>query len=256
MAVSFFVFLFGLCIGSFLNCVIYRLEEKQSFSKGRSYCPSCKHQLSWKDLIPILSYVFLLGHCRYCKKKISIQYPLVELATGILFILAFNADHIVQSIYFLLSISFLIIIFVSDLKHYIIPDKVILPAILISLAYNTFSLVTGDFTWSYFVRLFWAGFLPALFFFSLFFFSRGKWIGFGDVKLALFMGFLLGPNRIIAALFLAFLAGSVIGMGLIIFGKKKMKSEVPFGPFLVSGTLVSLFWGIDIINWYLNIFIK
>jgi len=247
-----FVFIFGLIIGSFLNCVIYRLEVKQSFLKGRSYCPHCKHQLCWKDLLPVLSYIFIGGRCRYCKKKISVQYPLVELFTGLLFVLAVNPDHVVRSIYLAATISFLIIIFVIDLRHYIIPDKIVLPAIIIALAYNTFSFVTGDFSFPYFMRLFWAGLIPALLFFLIFLFSQGKWIGFGDVKLALLMGLFLGPNRIIVALFLAFTLGAIIGLGLIIATKKNMRSEIPFGPFLVSGTLLALFWGNKIVNWYLT----
>jgi len=249
---SLFLFIFGLVIGSFLNCVIYRLEVKQSFVKGRSYCPHCKHQLSWKDLIPLLSYITLGGRCRYCKKIISVQYPAVELLTGLLFLLSFNADHIVRSSYLLITISFFIILFVFDLKHYIIPDKVVLPAIIVALAYNTFSLVTGDFSFLYFMKLFWAGFIPAFVFFLIFVFSQGKWIGFGDIKLVLLMGLFLGPNRVLVALFLAFTLGAIIGLGLVIGTKKNMRSEIPFGPFLISGTLIALFWGNQIINWYLS----
>ncbi|PIZ87448.1 MAG: prepilin peptidase, partial [Candidatus Nealsonbacteria bacterium CG_4_10_14_0_2_um_filter_40_15] len=125
------VFIFGLIAGSFLNCVIYRLEQGQSFLKGRSYCPLCKHTLSWQDLVPVLSFLFLRGKCRYCRQKISLQYPLVELATGILFVLIFLFAF--NFLYYLIMGCFLIIIFVYDLKHYIIPDSVIYPAILISV---------------------------------------------------------------------------------------------------------------------------
>ena len=145
---NLFVFLFGLAIGSFLNCVIYRLEKKQSFLKGRSYCPHCKHILSWQDLIPVFSFLILRGKCRYCRKKISLQYPLVELATGSLFLLIFiyfnnllvTRYWLLVTGYWLLITSFLIIIFVYDLKHYIIPDKVIYLAIAIAFLYN---LITG-----------------------------------------------------------------------------------------------------------------
>ncbi|MBU2539796.1 prepilin peptidase [Patescibacteria group bacterium] len=260
MLYSLFVFLFGLVIGSFLNCVIYRLALPSfSFWKNlggssRSYCPNCKHQLAWHDLIPVFSYLFLLGHCRYCKKRISVQYPLVELATGLLFLALFNAD-IIRNIYLFTIFSFLIIIFVFDLKHYLIPDKVIFPAIIISFLYNVFSLAVGNYSLAQFLNFFWAGLLPALFFFLLFFLSKGKWIGFGDVKLAILMGFFLGFNNVLVALFLAFLFGGIIGIGLIIFGKKTAKSEVPFGPFLVFGTLLALFFGENLINWYLNILV-
>ncbi|MBU3896280.1 prepilin peptidase [Patescibacteria group bacterium] len=251
--VSVFLFILGLVIGSFLNCVIYRIEVKKSFLSGRSFCPSCKHQLSWLDLIPVLSYILLSGSCRYCKKRISVQYPLVEMATGFLFLFLFNPDHFIRSSYWVIIFSLFIIIFVYDLKHYIIPDKIILPAIGVALAYNTFAVLTGDFSPSYYFQTLWAGTIPALFFFSLFVLSRGKWIGFGDVKLALAMGFLLGPNRIIVALFLAFVIGGIIAVGLIILGKKHMKAEMPFAPFLLLGTVLAHFLGNSMINYYLHL---
>jgi len=143
---SFFIFLFGLVVGSFLNCVIYRLETEQSFLKGRSFCPHCGYPLAWKDLIPLLSFLILKGKCRYCGEKISGQYPLVELATGTLFLLVayyflfpLNVIHIVKTCYLLIVASFLIVIFVYDLKHYIIPDKVIYPAIVFVVLYQFFS---------------------------------------------------------------------------------------------------------------------
>lgn len=147
-----FIFVFGTICGSFLNCVIYRLEIGESFLKGRSYCPHCKHVLTWQDLIPIFSFLILKGKCRYCHQKISWQYPLVELATGILFvstliyffsktsILVNSAMTELTSIYYLVIACFLIIIFVYDLKHYIIPDKVIYPAIAIAFLYQLFKI--------------------------------------------------------------------------------------------------------------------
>ncbi|MFA4998895.1 MAG: prepilin peptidase, partial [Candidatus Paceibacterota bacterium] len=133
-----FVFLFGLIIGSFLNCVIYRLEEGKSFLKGRSFCPDCGHVLGFIDLVPVFSFIFLKGKCRYCGKRISWQYPLVELATGVIFLLV-SIVFGVRSfgyIYYLLISSLLIIVFVYDLKHYIIPDGVIYTAIIASFLYN------------------------------------------------------------------------------------------------------------------------
>lgn len=249
----FLVFIFGLIIGSFLNCVIYRFEKKESFLKGRSYCPQCKHGLRWYDLIPILSYILLLGKCRYCKKTISLQYPLVELATGLLFLAVFNPEHTVRTFYLLLTNCFLIIIFVYDLRHYIIPDKVIFPAIGVSLAYISFLLFTGDYSLSQFLNMIYSGFWPAFFFLSLFVISQGKWLGFGDVKLAFFMGILLGFPKILVALFLAFSIGGIIGVGLIIARIKKIKSELPFAPFLIVGIYLAMFWGQYLIDWYLGL---
>jgi prepilin signal peptidase PulO-like enzyme (type II secretory pathway) len=253
------IFVFGLATGSFLNSVIYRLDKNESFLKGRSYCPNCKHQLSWKDLIPIFSFLELQGKCRYCKKPISLHYPLVELATGILFVGVFHItfpNFLFSIFYFLLS-SFLIIIFVYDLKHYIIPDAVILLAIVIALLYQIFNfparIATAGGQFSIFNPIL-SALGASLFFLAIFLISKGKWLGFGDVKLAFFMGLFLGFPNILVALFLAFFIGAIIGIGLIIFGRKTLKSEVPFGPFLVIGTFIAFFFGNQIINWYLDIF--
>lgn len=256
------IFIFGLFIGSFLNCVIYRLvltpkidsdglEIKETFLRGRSFCPHCKRTLGWQDLIPILSFFILKSKCRYCQKKISWQYPLVEIATGLLFVLCFL--FVPDRALFWSGIScFLIIIFVYDLKHYIIPDKVIFPAIGLTLIYN---LVTSDFIphTLYFLNPLIAAFGAAGFFLFIVLFSQGKWMGLGDVKLAFFMGLLLGFPNILAALFSAFLIGAIIGVGLILAKKKTLGSRVPFGPFLVIGTFIASFWGETIINWYLNL---
>jgi len=278
--ISFFyliIFILGLTVGSFLNCVIYRLEKNESFLKGRSYCPNCKHQLSWWDLIPLLSFLELRGKCRYCKKPISFQYPLVELATGILFVFVFHVafPNLLLSIFYFLISSFLIIIFVFDLKNYIIPDEIIFPAIAISIFYRVFEVLKFDhlnlfknlkatLRGVYFVSReignfqpllnpFFSAVLASAFFLVIFLISRGRWLGFGDVKLAFFMGLFLGFPKILIALFFSFLIGAIIGLGLIVSGKKTLKSEVPFGPFLVVGTFIAFFWGVGIINWYLNL---
>jgi len=250
------IFLFGLIVGSFLNCVIYRLETRKSFLNGRSYCPHCKHKLIWQDLIPIFSFLILRGKCRYCGKKISLQYPLVEFSTGILFVLILSHSiyNLPFAIYNLIIVCFLIIIFVYDLKHFIIPDKVIYPAILVSCIWY---FVSGIFFHLYtkydILNTIYSAVGAAIFFLLIVLISNEKWMGFGDVKLAFLMGLFLGWPNILVALFLAFFIGAIIGIGLIATGKKTLKSEVPFGPFLVAGTFISLFWGQNIINWYLNL---
>jgi len=253
-----FVLSFGLIVGSFLNCVIYRLEEGKSFLKGRSFCPDCKHTLSWRDLIPLLSFLILKGKCRYCQKKISWQYPSVELSTGILFLLIFNYTfpNLLATGYWLLVASFLIIIFVYDLKHYVIPDKVIYPAIMVSgIWYFVSGIFLNLYTKYEILNTIYSAFGAAAFFLAIVLISRGKWMGVGDIKLAFLMGLILGFPNILAALFLAFLIGAIIGVGLVVSQKKTLKSEVPFGPFLVTGTFIALFWGENIINWYLNFFL-
>jgi len=256
------LFFLGLVVGSFLNCVIYRLGTRDSFLKGRSFCPHCRHKLSWLDLIPVFSFLILRGKCRYCQKKISWQYPLVEIATGSLLVLMVNQQLTISTQPFLilrlcflfLASCFLIVIFVYDFKHYIIPDKVIYPAIIITFLYQL-SRVSGFRFWSLgFETLFYpllSAFLASALFLIIFLVSRGRWLGFGDVKLVFFLGLLLGWPNISVALFLSFLIGAIIGTGLIALRKKTLKSEVPFAPFLVMGTFIALFWGEKFIDWYL-----
>lgn len=280
-----FIFLFGLVIGSFLNAVIYRLTLVQgpvlkirdrefrvptSPFRGRSFCPHCKHTLAWPELIPVLSFVVLGGKCRYCKKPISWQYPLVEISTGLLFvlILKFQLSSLNQvssteifKLFYLLSIAaFLVVLFVYDLRHYILPDKVLFPAIGAVLGYRIFEVLSFGFAWDLRFRA-WdfeslinpllAGILAATFFLAIFLLSRGRAMGFGDVKLAFFMGLFLGWPNILVALFFAFTVGAVIGLILILQKKKGMKSEIPFGPFLITGTFIALLWGKTLVDWYL-----
>jgi len=241
-----FVFVLGLVVGSFLNCFVYRLEKKESI-KGRSFCPHCRHQLSWHDLFPIFSFLFLRGKCRHCKKKISWQYPVVEIAVGLIFLLIFSFQFSIFNTAFLFYIaSSLVIIFIYDLKHYIIPDRVLFPAIIITIIYRLLE------NFPLFLNYFWAVAVASGFFLFIFFISRGRWMGFGDVKLAILMGLLLGLPNVLVALFLAFFFGAVIGVILMVRGKKELKSEIPFGPFLILGTFISLLWGNLIVAWYLS----
>jgi len=260
-SIFFLIFIFGLIVGSFLNCIIYRLEVGGSFLKGRSYCPNCKHILSWKDLIPIFSFLILRGKCRYCQKPISLQYPLVELATGILFVSTtynlqlITLQHLLIISYQLLVVSCLVIVFVYDLKHYIIPDKIIYPAIGIAFLYQLFRIL--NFGHLNLFRIWDLGFgvLPSLFFLAIIIFSREKWLGFGDFKLAILIGLILGWPKILVALFFAFFTGAIVGLILIALAKKTLKSEIPFGPFLVIGTFLATFFGEKIIDFYLNLFL-
>ena len=252
------VFLLGVCIGSFLNAVIYRLEQKKSLS-GRSFCPQCKHKLSWSDLFPVFSFLLLGGKCRYCHKKISIQYPVVEILTGLIFLLIFNfvifnflnnalISKFLNAGFFFYIASALIVIFVYDLKHYEIPDKVLFPAIGITFLFQAVS--SSYLIFNYLLAVL----IGAGFFFAIFWFSKGAWMGFGDVKLAVLMGLLLGFPNILSALFMAFFLGAIIGVILMPLKKKGLKSEIPFGPFLVLGTFLALLYGTQTIQWYLNLF--
>lgn len=248
----FFIFFLGLAVGSFLNCFICRLALPGfSFKnwlglKSRSYCPHCRHTLSWQDLMPVFSFVFLKGKCRYCCWKISWQYPLVETAVGAIFLLVFVLSGgfdqgLLKLIYFWAISSLLVVIFVYDLRHYIIPDSAVFPAIAIAGIFTCQFLISGQF--EIFGRYLLSAAGAALFFFIVEAVSAGQWMGSGDVKLAFLIGLFLGWPSILIGLLSAFYAGAATGLGLIIFKKKKLKSRIPFGPFLVGGTFVALFFG-------------
>jgi prepilin signal peptidase PulO-like enzyme (type II secretory pathway) len=253
--IYFFIFILGLSVGSFLNSLIYRLETGESFIKGRSYCPHCKHILSWKDLIPIFSFLILKGKCRYCKKKISIQYPLVELSTAVLFLFPVYIPlySFIDLIFYWTIFSFLIVIFVFDLKHYLIPDRVIYPAIALTFLYQFFKIWNFG-NWNFFgIWNLVLGILPSLFFLAIIIISHETWMGFGDFKLSILMGLFLGWPKILVALFFAFFSGAIAGLILIFLKQKTLKSQIPFAPFLVSGTFFSIFFGERLMNWYLNL---
>jgi len=242
------VFLFGLVVGSFLNVVICRLKTKETVITGRSHCPQCRAVLKWHDLIPVFSFLIQKAKCRYCQKKISWQYLLVEIATGLLFIFIFNQlypDYI-NLIYYLIVSSLLLVIFVYDLKHYIIPDKIVFPGIALALLYLVYTQSLSPI---------WAGLGASGFFLALVLVSKGRWMGLGDVKLAFFMGLILDWPGILVALFLSFFSGAIIGLILIGFKKKGFKSEIPFGPFLVGSTLIAMFYSQQLISWYQSLWI-
>jgi len=258
-----FFFLLGLIIGSFLNSVIYRLEKKESIIKKRSYCPFCKKVLSWFELIPLVSFIFQKGRCRNCNKKISWQYPIVELSTGLLFLfLGLQVtgyrlqitSHGLQNYLFLafqfFVVSCLIVIFVYDLRHYIIPNQVVYSGIIAGLLYQVYLLFLGNSSLVYY-NILSTIFVGSLFL-GLILISKGKSMGLGDFKLVIFMGLILNWPKILVALFLAFVIGALISIILIIFKKKGLKSQIPFGPFLTGATIVALFWGDILVNWYLG----
>ncbi|HPO75438.1 MAG TPA: prepilin peptidase, partial [Candidatus Pacearchaeota archaeon] len=252
----------GLCIGSFLNVLIDRLPNEESIF-GRSYCPHCRKTLKWYELVPVLSFIFLRGKCSGCKKPISWQYPIIETITGLLFLLIFNfqfsifneiSNFNLQNILLLfcelLIVSCLVVIFMTDLKYMIVPDEIIYPAIAFSIIYQILNWHMGKLSnWYY---PFFAGFGAALFFIFLILITKGKGMGFGDVKIVAFMGIFLSFPNILVALCLAFFTGALVGLILMVLHKKTMKSEIPFGCFLAPATLIVLFFGEEIVKWYLS----
>ncbi len=267
---NIFIFGFGLIIGSFLNVVIFRMEKSESLG-GRSYCLNCKSQLSWRDLIPVLSFIFLGGKCRYCKTKVSLQYPIVEILTALTFLLIVNyqattthqfpISNLLNTIFLIYIFSSLIVIFFYDSKHYIIPDKVLFPAIVISFIYRFLDFKNLDLIVNWpsgfwisipILNYLFAALLASGFFLIIYLISKGQWMGFGDVKLAILLGLIVGFPIILVALFLAFFFGAIIGIIVILFKKGGLRSQLPFAPFLILGSFIALFWGQKIIDLYMN----
>lgn len=274
---AFFVFGLGAIIGSFLNVVILRYNTGMPIfaPKERSRCFSCGKKLRSYELIPVFSFLFLRGKCSRCKSRISWQYPLVEFITGLIFLLIFikNLDLLFVSptrfalvtLFHLVVWSIFIVITFYDIKHKIIPNGLVYSLSILTFfgaiflpSSSAFYLGLGNIL---------AGLVFFLFFFSLWFFSGGRWIGLGDAKLALVVGFLLGPVSGISALVLSFWIGAAVTVSLLLLGflarkiyskairnnylsimakNLTIKSEIPFAPFIIFGTFLAFFMSIDI----------
>ncbi len=259
MIESLFVFALGLCIGSFLNVLILRTKEEKSLS-GRSQCMTCKMELKAIDLIPVVSFLALRGKCRQCGSAISVQYPLVEFATGLLFLIFFlrfgqgitiGGDWMqgmegINLLRVLFFISVLVVLFVYDLKYYLILDRFTVPAVVIAVLLN---LWIGIPLWSIAV----ASVGLALFFFAQYAISRGRWIGGGDIRMGALMGAMLGFPQALVALFLSYAIGAIVGLFLLGSNKSEWKTQVPFGTFLSASTIITLLFGEPLLNWYLGL---
>ena len=242
-------FVLGLVFGSFLNVVIYRLKNGRELYFGRSFCPECKTQLRWYDLVPILSFVWLGGRCRYCRKKISWQYPVVEILSGLIWVGVFypppfmmqRVGDLAASIYHIFILSSLLIVAVYDFKWLIIPDKIIYPAVFISILYNVFISFKLANWQTYFLEPLLVALIVFVFFFLFVYFSSGRAMGLGDAKLTILIALFLSPLAAFIAFNLAFILGGIYGIILLTIGKKSLKSQIAFGPLLVIGAIISFF---------------
>lgn len=241
------VFLIGLLVGSFLNVLIDRIARNEKFVFGRSYCESCQHLLSWQDLIPLFSFIFLAGRCRYCRARIPLWLPVIELVTALVFVLvAWWFFELAWGLIFLglIIASLLIVVFFTDLKYRLVYGIIIYPALLITLVYQI--AIFGS--WVGLISPLLASLATGLFFYLLYLLTKKRGLGFGDVQIGLLMGLLLGWPNIVVALYLAFLTGALTGIILIIAGRAKMKTAIAFGPFLVLATFIAWFAGGKLIS--------
>jgi len=247
------IFVLGLCFGSFVNMLIYRVAinyklESKKFkveSKNRSFCDYCGKQLNWYENIPVFSWLVLKGKTKCCHKKLPISYPIVELLTGLLFLIFYFLGRPQESpLQFgvgLLIIVFLVFSAMFDLKYMILPD--FSTVILIIIAFLGVVFDEPNVIPYLLSALVASGFLLIL---NLI--TKGKGMGMGDVKLAIFMGLFLGPQKTIVAFYVAFIVGAIYGLILMALKKAKKKSQIPFGPFLILGIFVAWWFGEKIIQ--------
>lgn len=243
-----FITIFGMCAGSFLNVVIYRLPRGESILWGRSRCPACGHTLAWYDLIPVLSFVFLRGRCRNCGARISWVYPVVELLTGILFLLIFCRFGLTLALakYLFLACVLVAAAFI-DLQHYIIPDTLVLAGLAGCLVLGALARDVG-------VLSALSGAAACGGFLLLVALLSGGGMGGGDVKLAFVSGLFLGWPLAPLGLFLGICLGGALALTLLALHIKGRKDPLPFGPFISLGFLIALLWGDLILSAYFNFF--
>jgi prepilin signal peptidase PulO-like enzyme (type II secretory pathway) len=266
--------LLGLLLGSFVNAFVWRLHEQEqlkhkktkkaqqrlkdlSITKGRSMCVDCGHELAPQDLLPVFSWLYLKGKCRYCHKTISWQYPLVEIVTAALFVISyvswpigFQELGLFQFIVWLIFVVMFVALAVYDIRWFLLPDRVVLPLIVLAI-FEVVTIAIGTRS----LAALYLPFLGALVIFGLFFglfqYSKGEWIGGGDVKIAPLLGLLAAsPLKGFMVIFFASLIGTLIALPMLIKSKNAITSKIPFGPHLLSATFIVVLYGDKIIHLY------
>ncbi len=273
--ISIIAFL-GLVFGSFVNAWVWRLSQtldtdgntkklptkkkkELSILTGRSMCPSCKHVLAAKDLVPVFSWAFLKGKCRYCTAKINPQYPAVELLTAVLFIIsgvAWNFNNTLDYVSFACWLGVLtgfVALAIYDIKYMLLPDKILMVIFPLAVIIAVIGVINSNSSLTYTIlQLLLAVFVACGLFYILYVLSAGAWIGGGDVKLGVVLGFVLSTALMsVLMLFIASILG-VIASIIINRGFQK-KAKIPFGPFLIVGTYITVLYGGGILDWYINL---
>jgi leader peptidase (prepilin peptidase)/N-methyltransferase len=273
MTITIAVFVFGLIVGSFLNVCILRLPRGRSIVTPPSHCPRCKSSIKFYDNIPVISFLFLRGKCRHCGEPISWRYPLVELLNGLSYAWTIHEFGVNGETFLLMALcSSLIVITFIDFDHQIIPDAITLPGMLVGLMLAPFFMsALGDPLPFHLDRIlphagpYLTGFLNSLIGLLLgggpLFAIGWAWeklrhveaMGGGDVKLMGMVGSFLGWKGALLTIMLGAVAGSVVGVGLIVLKRHAIEKVIPFGPFLAIGAFASAFYGPDLISWYLGL---
>jgi leader peptidase (prepilin peptidase)/N-methyltransferase len=269
----------GLCLGSFANALVWRVHEQEeqaakhkpdkkylkqlSVAKGRSMCPDCKHELAAKDLVPVFSWLSLKGKCRYCSKSISVQYPLVELATAAVFVssyiwwpAAFGGAQTAVFVLWLALLTGLMTLLIYDVRWFLLPNRIVYPLSIIAVVQAVISITAAGQPGTALLNTILGVAVGGGIFYLLFQVSKGRWIGGGDVKLGWLLGLIAAtPARSLLLIFIASVGGSLVSLPLLAAGRMKRTSLIPFGPFLIIGVIVVRLFGADILDWYRQTFI-
>jgi len=252
--------LLGLCFGSFINALVWRLHEKRNWVSERSECTHCHHVLAAADLIPVVSWLLLRGKCRYCRKPIS-DTPLTELAVPALFLLsyyawpyAFQGRGLFIFVLWLVFIVGFVTLAIYDVRWFLLPDKIIFPFIGLALLQVLGEWIFFDGSWRSAMGSVLGAVIISGLFWLLYEVSRGKWIGFGDVKLGVILGLLAGGvAHAFLLLFVASFIGMLVSLPLVLMGKANRKSHLPFGPLLIAGMVVVQLFGSSLIASYMRL---
>ena len=267
----------GLILGSFVNAYVWRIHEQSQsigrkkkddiYSKrlsvlnGRSMCTDCKHELGILDLIPLFSWLMLRGKCRYCHKRISIQYPVVEASSSLLFIFSyfwwpntFNGLQYGELIVWLLIVTILLALVVYDIRWMLLPNSIMISLFVVSSLFALLNIFNSSQYISSLIAVILSVLIGGGLFYIIFQISDGKWIGGGDVKLGWVLGLIAGtPDRSLLFIFLASIIGSIVALPLLLSGKLSKGSIIPFGPFLIVAIFIVQLFGNEIINWYQHV---
>ena len=244
------VAILGLCVGSFLNVCIHRLPRGESLVRPPSRCPRCGRQLSWFDNIPVFSWIALLGKCRRCGEPIAIRYPLVELITAALWVLiaAMTPPDALLASRLVLATS-LVVLFMIDLEHHILPNVITLPGIVVGFL---FSFIAEPFPTSSLIGIVLGGGVLYAIAAGYYAIRKEEGMGMGDVKMLAMIGAFLGWPAVVLTLILSSFSGAIIGLAMIAFARADGRHALPFGTFLALAALIAMLGGEPILNWYLG----
>lgn len=266
----------GLCLGSFANALVWRVHQQAeeskkkkpskkrlhelSISKGRSMCPDCKHGLATKDLVPVLSWLSTGGKCRYCRRKISVQYPIIEIATAMLFLASYvfwpyqltaYSWQVAAFGFWLLILTGLMALLVYDFRWYLLPNRIVYPLTVLAGCMALIQVAVAPEPLSAVIDTALSVLVGGGIFYALFQVSGGKWIGGGDVKLGWLLGLIIGSwAGSLLMIFIAALLGTLVSIPLMVDKKLKRDSVIPFGPFLIAGAIITVLFGSEILDWY------